>query len=151
MKRTSNRFLKKRRFLPDTKYVLKALWRLAQPATLEDGRNLSFYDICDGSEEYLNWNGKVSYDGGKTFQQLRALDWQLQKKTAVRAVVNRKQAVIYIMAFQPYGVEQNQVIVRHDVDGCQFQKKLDVPQGTVVLQAYCLTGLAMDKTNIQKR
>ena len=126
-------------------HVLKALWRLAQPARLEDGRNLSFYDICDGNEEYLNWNTKASYDGGRTFQQLRALDWQLQKKTAVRAVVNRKQAVIFIMAFQPYGVEQNQVIVKYDVDGCNFVKRLSVPPGKLVLQAYRLTGLANNK------
>jgi hypothetical protein len=97
----------------------------------------------------LNWNTKVSYDGGKTFQQLRALDWQLQKRTAVRAVVNRKQAVIYIMAFQPYGVEQYQVVVKYDANGCQFQKKLDVPPGKVVLQAYCLTGLSNEKVGAQ--
>jgi len=119
-------------------YVLKALWRLAQPAKLEDGRMRSFYDICDGTEDYLNWNSQVSYDGGKTFAQLRALDWQLQKKTAVRVVVNRRQGVIFIMAFQPYGVEQNQVTVKYDVNGCTFQKTLDVPAGKVVLQAYSL-------------
>lgn len=123
-------------------YVLKALWRFAQPVKLEDGRKLSFYDICDSSEEYLNWNTKVSYDGKKTFQQLRALDWQLQKKTAVRAVVNRKKAAIFIMAFQPYGVEQNQVTVKYDVNGCKFQKTLDVPAGKVVIQAYSLPALS---------
>ena len=122
-------------------YVLKALWRLAQPAKLEDGRKLSFYDICDGDEEYLNWNTNVSYDGGKSYQKLRALDWQLEKKTAVRAVVNRKKGVIFLMAFQPYGVEQNQVVVKYDMNGCKILKKIDVPVGKVVIQAYKLTGI----------
>jgi len=75
----------------------------------------------------------------------------LQKKTAVRAVENRTQGVIFIMAFQPYGVEQNQITMKYDVDGCKFEKTLDVPPGKVVLQAYCLVGLAKGKTAVQRR
>ena len=126
-------------------YALKALWRLAQPVTLENGQKLSFFDICDGNEEYLNWKTKVSYDNGKTFHETRALDWQYHKLTAVRAVVNPSKKVIFILAFQPYGVEQKSVMVRYEGPGCKFTKKLNVPAGQVVIQAYQLKGLVAPK------
>lgn len=119
-------------------YTLKAFWRMAQKVTLGGGRKLSFYDICDGTEEYLNWNTKVSYDGGKTFPVTRALDWQLEKRTAVRAVVNQKKNVIFILAFQPYGVEQDKVMVTYHAKGVAFKKTLSVPPGKVMIYAYDL-------------
>jgi hypothetical protein len=112
-----------------------------QKVALENGKHFSFYDICDGTEEYLNWNGLVSYDDGKTFKGTRAVDWQYDKKTAVRAVVNRKKQVIFILAFQPYGVEQNQVVVKYNANGANFTQKINVPAKQVVMCAYELKGV----------
>jgi hypothetical protein len=117
-------------------YSLKAFWRMAQKATLENGKRYSFYDICDGTEEYLNWNTQVSYDGGKTFKGIRALDWQWDKQTAVRAVVNHKKGVIFILAFQPYGVEQDKVVVKYKGNGVEFKKAIRVPANKFVMCAY---------------
>jgi len=114
-------------------YVLKTLWRVNQKVRLENGQALSFYDICDGTEEYLNWNTNVSYDGGNTFKQPRALDWQWDKLTTVRAVINRQKKAIFILAFQPYRVEQRQVTVRFEEGLSKFQKRIDVPPGKVVV------------------
>lgn len=119
-------------------YTLKAFWRMAQKATLEDGRKVAFYDICDGTEEYLNWTGEVSYDGGRTFAGTRAIDWQYGKKTAVRMVVNKKKKVLFVLAFQPYGVEQDEVSIRYGSGARKLQKKIKVPKGKVVIQAFAL-------------
>ena len=127
--------------LESMNYVLKAFWRMAQKVTLENGKSYSFYDICDGREEYLNWNTQVSYDDGRTFAGVRAIDWQLDKKTAVRAVVNRKKQVIFILAFQPYGVEQSQVAVRYGEHGANFRQVIDVPARQVVIGAFELKGV----------
>jgi hypothetical protein len=127
--------------LESMNYVLKAFWRMGQKVALENGKYYSFYDICDGNEEYLNWNTQVSYDDGKTFKGTRALDWQYEKKTAVRAVINRKKQVIFILAFQPYGVEKRQVIVRYNENGANFSHKIDVPAKKVVICAYELKGV----------
>lgn len=130
-------------------YVLKSLWRMNQKIKLENGQALSFFDICDGTEEYLNWETTVSYDDGKTFRKTRALDWQLDKLTAVRAVINRQKKVIFILALQPYGVEQKQVIVRFQEGMYTFQKRVDVPAGKVVICAYALNGIAPKKPTIK--
>ena len=127
--------------LESMNYVLKAFWRMAQPVTLENGKRYSFYDICDGDEEYLNWNTQVSYDSGKTFSGARAIDWQFDKKTAVRAVVNRKKQVIFILAFQPYGVEQRRVLVKYEENGAKFRHAIDVPAKQAVIYAYELKGV----------
>ena len=131
-------------------YTLKAFWRMAQKVTLESGRKLSFYDICDGSEEYLNWNTKVSYDGGLSFPVTRALDWQLEKRTAVRAVVNLKKKAIFILAFQPYGVEQDKVMLTYNANGVTFKKTLAVPSGKVMIYAFDLSGVKASTKNPDK-
>lgn len=122
-------------------YTLKAFWRMGAKTTLASGRKLSFYDICDGTEEYLNWQTEVSYDGGKTYPETRAIDWQLAKKTAVRAVVNRKKKAIFILAFQPYGVEQDKIVVRYTGHGATFKQLLKVPAGKVMIYAFDLPGV----------
>jgi len=123
-------------------YVLKALWRLNQKVTLENGEKISFFDICDGTEEYLNWHTNVSYDSEKTFKEARALDWQFEKLTAVRAVINRRKKVVFVMAFQPYGVEQKQVTFKLNEGMYLFKKSIAVPPGKVVICAYKAPGLS---------
>lgn len=127
--------------LESMNYVLKAFWRMSAKATLSNNRKLCFYDICDGTEEYLNWNTEVSYDGGKTFQKLRAVDWQYDQRTAVRAVVNRKKKAIFILAFQPYGAEQDKVVVRYTEHGAKFQQTLAVPPRKAMIYAFDLPGV----------
>lgn len=127
--------------LESMNYVLKAFWRMSAKATLESGKKVSFYDICDGTEEYLNWDTNVSYDDGKTFPVTRAIDWQLEKRTAVRAVVNCKKKVIFILAFQPIGVEQSKVVVKYNENGANFKKTLNVPAKKVMIYAYDLNGV----------
>lgn len=122
-------------------YVLKALWRLNQKVTLENGEKVSFYDICDGTEEYLTWHTNVSYDDGSTFKERRALDWQFDKLTAVRAVINRQKKVIFVLAFQPYGVEQKRVVFKFEEGGFNFKKTIDVPVGKIMLCGYKAAGL----------
>lgn len=119
-------------------YTLKAQWRLAQKVRVSATKQYSFFDICDGTEEYLTFNTEVSYDGGKSFVKSRALDWQREKRTAVRAVVNRAKGVLFILALQPYGVEQDSVVVRYQEGRTQFKKTLAVPPGKIVLNAYAL-------------
>lgn len=116
---------------------LHAQWRCSQKVQVQDGNQYSFFDICDDTEVYLNMNTEVNYGAG--YVKYRALDWALYQKTAVRAVVNLAKNVIFILAFQPYGVEQNSITIRYNLNGKNFIKTLTVPVGQLVIEAYNLS------------
>jgi len=121
-------------------YTLKALWRLNQKVTLNNGQSYSFNEICDGTEVYLNQTTKVVYDTNGLTTQYRALDWQILKKSPVRAVVNVSKNVVFVVAFQAYGVEQSQITFKLTDYGANISELIDVPAGKIVVRAFPLTG-----------
>jgi hypothetical protein len=123
--------------LENNVYSLHAMWRLAQKVQLESGAQYSFFDICDGSEIILNAETEVNYGAG--FVKYKATDWSKYQKTPVRAVVNLAKNVIFILAFQAYGAEQNSVTVRYNQNSKNFSKTITVPTGELVIQAYSLS------------
>jgi len=123
--------------LENNVYSLHAMWRLAQKVQLESGAQYSFFDICDGSEIILNSETEVNYGAG--FVKYKATDWSKYQKTPVRAVVNLAKNVIFILAFQAYGAEQNSVTVRYNQNSKNFSKTITVPTGELVIQAYSLS------------
>jgi hypothetical protein len=129
-------------------YTLKALWRLNQKVDLGNGQSYSFNEICDGTEIYLNQLTKVVYPGSSTVTQLRALDWQLLQKTPVRAVVNQAKNVVFVLAFQAYGVEQSQITFKLTDYGANISQVIDVPAGKIVIKAFPLTGAISQGTTI---
>ena len=130
-------------------YTLKALWRLNQKVNLGNGQALSYNEICDGRQIHLNQLTKVVYPGASAVTQLRALDWQILKKTCVRAVVNVAKNVVFVIAFQAYGVEQNQITFKLTDYGANISQVIDVPVGKIVVKAYPLTGgTGTETTNV---
>ena len=119
-------------------YTMKAMWRLSQKLTITPNISYSFFDICDGTEIYLNIDTEVSYDGGINYLKQRALDWQINQKSPVMAVVNLKKNVIAICALQAYGVEQNSVIVRYTQNGRNFNQTISIPSNKISIYIYDL-------------
>ncbi|MFC0182505.1 hypothetical protein ACFFJX_08010 [Pseudarcicella hirudinis] len=97
--------------------------------------------MLDANTEFLRWNTKVSYDSGSTFVQYKAPEWQINQKTAVRAIVNRPKNLIAIYAVQPYGVEQSSVIVKYDQNGYNWQRQIDVRAGVNELYIFKLNDI----------
>jgi hypothetical protein len=119
-------------------YTLKALWRLNQKVTLSDGRTLSFMDICDGTEEYLNQNTKVVYPNSTTITTLRALDWQITKHSPTRAVLNRAKNAIFVIAFQAYGVEDASIKFIYNDNNANINETIALPTGKIIIKAFPL-------------
>lgn len=135
-------------------YTLKALWRLAQKVNLSNGDQYSFFDIADGTEIYSNESTKVIYptintntngiittttNTNKTISQIRALDWQILKHTPVRAVVNVRKKVVFVLAFQAYGVEDDLVTFIYNENGADINETFRVPIGKIVIKAFPFT------------
>jgi hypothetical protein len=137
-------------------YTLKALWRLNQKVTLSNGKQYSFAEICDGTEIYLNQNTPVIYPTINTtndnsvitatpnttnvVSKLRALDWQILRHSPVRAVVNTKLNVVFVIAFQAYGVEDSQVTFRLTDYGADITDLINLDANKIIIKAYPLTG-----------
>lgn len=136
------------RDLESYSYTFKALWRLNQKVTLSNGQQYSFNEICDGTEVYLNQNTKVVYPGSASITQLRALDWQLLKRSPVRAVVNQAKNVVFVLAFQAYGVEDATVTFKLTDYGANISETINLPQGKIVIKAYPLTTAVSDNGTI---
>ena len=117
-------------------HTMKAMSRLSQKLNIAPNVIYSFFDICDGNEIYLNIDTEVSYDGGINFLKQRALDWQINQKSPVMAVVNLQKNVIAICALQAYGVEQNSAIVRYKQNGRNFQQTILIPSDKISLFIY---------------
>ncbi len=116
-------------------YMLKSLWRLNQKVNL-GGKSYSFMDICDGHEIYLNEKTRGSWDGGVNFRSYDPLDWQVEKKTPMVAVVNNAKKVGFVLAFQAYGVEQDKLIFEYKESGADVVLNLDVPADKVVIRGF---------------
>ena len=121
-------------------YTMKALWRMNQKVDLGNGKSYSFNEICDGSEIYLNELTKVVYPNSSEITQLRALDWQILRKTPVRAVVNVSKNVVFVVAFQAYASEQDRITFKLTDYGANISQVIDVPAGKVIVKAFPLNG-----------
>lgn len=119
-------------------YTMKAMWRLSQKISVTPTTTYSFFDICDGNEIYLNNETEVSYDGGINFIKQRALDWQINQKSPILAIVNLEKNIISICALQAYGVEQNSAIVRYNKNGKNFQHSISIPTNKVSIYMFDL-------------
>ena len=119
-------------------YTMKAMWRLSQKLTILPNVSYSFFDICDGTEVYLNIDTEVSYDGGTNYLKQRAIDWQINQKSPVMAVVNLTKNSIAICALQAYGVEQNTAIVRYKQNGRNFSQTISIPSDKISIYIYDL-------------
>ena len=119
-------------------YTMKAMWRLAQKVTVAPNIAYSFLDICDGNEIYLNIDTEVSYDGGTNFLKQRALDWQINQKSPVLAVVNLEKNIIAICALQAYGVEQDSATIRYNKNGRNFQQTISIPANKISIYMFDL-------------
>lgn len=119
-------------------YTLKAHYQLSRKINIVGGAGAkySFFDICDGTEEYLWKNTKVIYPNSTAVQQLTGLDWQINKRTAARAVENVALRCVFLLAFQPYGCEDNQITFVYDRHGADIHDLIDVPAGKFVIKAY---------------
>ena len=120
-------------------YFHKGLWTLAQKVKLSDGREFSFFDICDGSEIILLDSTKVIYPNSTAVQQLTALEWQLNKRSPVRAVVNKTLNVVFVLAFQAYAAEDSQVTFVYNEDGNNVSEIIQIPANEVVIRAFPLS------------
>ena len=116
-------------------YMLKTLWRLSQKVNL-GGKSYSFMDICDGQETVLNEKTVGSWDGGTTFRTYNPLDWQVEKKTPMVAVVNNAKKVGFVLAFQAYGVEQNKLTFQYKESGANVSIDLNVPANKVIIKGF---------------
>jgi hypothetical protein len=119
-------------------YTMKAMWRLSQKIPISSNKNYSFFDICDGDEIYLNYETEVSYDGGINFIKQRALDWQINQKSPVLAVVNLKKNIIAICALQAYNVEQDSATIRYNKNGINFQETILIPINKISIYMFDL-------------
>lgn len=119
-------------------YTMKAMWRLSQKISVRPNEDYSFFDICDGSEIYVNDETEVSYDNGVNFIKQRALDWQINQTSPILSVVNLEKNIISICALQAYGVEQTTAIVRYIKNGRNFQQSISIPSNKISLYMFDL-------------
>lgn len=119
-------------------YTMKSMWRLAEKLTILPNVAYSFFDICDGTEIYLNIDTEVSYDGGINYLKQRALDWQINQKSPVMAVVNLQKNIIAICGLQAYGVEQTSAIVRYNQNGRNFNQTILIPADIISIYLFDL-------------
>lgn len=123
-------------------YTMKAAYQLSRKIVVKNGGGVaySFYEICDGTEEYLLWNTKVIYPNSSSVQQLNAVAWQVNRRSPVRAVVNKNLNVVFVLAFQAYGAEDSTVTFVYNDDGANVLEVINIPANTYVIAAYALVG-----------
>ena len=109
--------------------------RLSEKCTA-GGKTSSFYDIIDGNHTYLKERTKGSWDGGATFRSYEPIDWQVDKKSPMVAVVNNAKRIGFVLAFQSYGVEQDKLTFVYDENGANVKFDIDIPKDELVIEMF---------------